>query len=248
LLQLRTAVADRGDITIATSGVRHTTSLVNSRINRAIQRWFNMIAEAGDDTNLQSERNATQTSTTRDANNWAPYQYITLPTTAMLIRGIDIWDGNTPIPMMTADEAERDDAQLASLFAATQATGMPVFYRIGGINAAGASIIQIFPWADAVYTMDVRFIPALEDLSNDSDAVDFIAGGEEWVINDAVMQSKMTDGLSGTADMSTIVGWNEKIEKDLRFMLACRGTTRRQDTVGRREMLKRISVGGWRLP
>lgn len=246
LSALRTAVSDRGDITISASG-RHTAARVNARINRAIQRWLLMMAESGDDTNLQVDRNLTQTSTTRDANNWAPYQYITLPAGAVFIRGIDVWSGTTPITMMTCDEAERNDGQLSTLFGGSGVTGMPVFYRIGGTNAAGANIIQIFPWADAVYTMDVRYIPAHEDLSGDNDAIDFIAGGDEWVVNDVVMQSKMNDGISGTADMSTIIGWNKEIEKDLRFMLACRGTTRRQDTSGRREMLKRLSVGSWRF-
>lgn len=248
LLQLRDGVADRGDLVIAASGVRHTTTLVNARINRAIQRWLLMVAEAGDDTNLKTSRVSTATSTTRDANNWAPYQYIEAPTSCQLIRGMDVWSNNTPIPMMTCDEAERDDPQMAGLWWANGQTGMPVFYRQGGTNASSAAIIQIFPWANAVYTIDVRYIPAHVDLTSDSHTIDFIGGGEEWVINDAVMQSKMTDFVSGTADMSALMSWNKKIEDQLNFMLACRGVTRRQDTVGRRDMLRRMSVGGWRIP
>ncbi len=248
LLQLRTAVADRGDISIATSGVRHTTSLVNDRLNRAIQRWLLMIADAGDQTNLKTTRTATATSTTRDAANWAPYQYVAQPSGLLYLVGMDIWSNNTPIAMMKGDEMERNDAQLSNLWWSNGATGMPVFYRLGGINASGTSLIQISPWADAVYTVDVRYIPAHTDLSQDGDTIDFIAGGEEWVVNDAVMQSKITDGISGTADLSAIISWNREIEKDLRFTLACRGVHRKQDTVDRREMLKRMSVGGWRIP
>lgn len=248
LSQLRDGVADRGDIVISASGTRHTTALVNARLNRAIQRWLLMIAEAGDQTNLKTARTSTATSTTRDANNWAPYQYVAQPSNLLYLVGMDIWSNNTPIAMMPADELERDDAQLANMWWANGATGMPVFYRLGGINASGSSLIQVTPWADAVYTVDIRYIPAHVDLSQDSDTIDFIAGGEEWVINDAVLQSKVTDGISGTADLSVITGWNAKIEQELRFTLACRGVHRRQDTVSRREMLKRMSVGGWRIP
>lgn len=243
LQQLLDGVADRGDFTIAASG-RHTTTTVTARINRSIQRWLLMVCEAGDDTNLKTVRTATTVSTVRDTSNWAPNQYVAQPAGLLHIRGIDVWSNNTPIPMAPADESERDDAQLAAIWLGS-VTGMPVFYRIGGTNQAGANLIQIFPWADAVYTVDIRYIPAHVDLTTPAtDTIDFIAGGEEWVINDVVLQSKITDGL----DASMLVGWNAKIEKELFFMLACRGHSRREDTVGRREMLKRMAVGGWRIP
>lgn len=247
LQQLLDGVSDRADVNIAASGVRHTTALVTTRINRAVQRWLLMAAESGDDTNLLSFRTATATGTTRDANNWQPNQYVALPNGCMFIRGIDVWNGVTPLAMLRVDELERDDAQLANTWWIAGGTGMPVFYRMGGTNAAGANIVQVFPWANAIYTIDIRYLPALTDLVNPTDVVDFIAGGEEWVINDAAAQTLRNDGLAASAEYAACIADNQKLEDQLRFMLACRGTIRKVDQRERRRILRALSVGPWRL-
>lgn len=247
LQQLRDGVADRGDIDVQTSGVRHTTALVDARINRAIQRWLLMVAESGDDTNLLTSRTTTSTGTTRDAANWAPNMYVAQPASCQLVRGLDIWNGSIPLAMMPIDELERDETQLASAWWATRTTGLPCFYRLGGKNANGDSLIQIFPWADGAYTVDIRYIPAHVDLVNGSDTIDFIGGGEEWVINDATIQSLLNDGLGGHPNIAQMRGDNAKLEEDLRFLLACRGGVRKVDTRGRRRLLQFLSHGPWRL-
>lgn len=248
LQQLLDGVSDRADINIATSGVRHTQAKVTDRINRSVQRWLLMVAESGDDTNLKSSRTTTSTSTTRDSNNWAPNQYVALPSGAVLIRGMDVWvNATSPVAMLRVDELERNDAQMATTWWLSGGIGMPVFYRVGGINQAGSNLIQIFPWADAVYTIDIRYIPALTDLSGLSDTVDFICGGEEWVINDVAMQTLISDGLAGGAEMGAIAAMNRKLEDELKFTLACRGGLRKVDTRERRRYLQSLSGSPWRL-
>src|SRR5262245_61503453 len=91
LQQLIDAVSDRADVVPAASGVRHTTAMVIDRINRAIQRWKLIVAEAGDDADLLTVRTTTNASSVRDAANWAPQQYLVQPTGLMHLRGIDIW-------------------------------------------------------------------------------------------------------------------------------------------------------------
>ncbi len=225
LTQLRDALADRADVSVAASGVRDTHTVVDARINRAIQRWKLMVAESGDDTFLLTSRTATSASTTRDAANWAPCMYIAQPTAMLFVRGIDIWDGETPIEMMAVDEAQRNVGH-ALQFDGSGGTGFPVFYRVGGTNNAGSQIIQLFPWADGAYTIDVRYIPAHVDLTTGSDTVDFIAGGEEWVVNDAAMQTLISDGLAGSAAFGACLQWNQKLEAELRFATACRNRPR----------------------
>jgi len=252
LQQLLDGVADRADVNVAASGVRHTNALVTLRLNRAIQKWKTLVAEAGDDTGLVTTRTATATSTVRDANNWAPYQYVAQPTGCMLIRGIDIWTGNTPIAMMGIDELERNDASIMSNWwggSGTQ-TGMPVFFRLGGTNAGGASLIQVFPYADAVYTVDVRYIPAHTDLSASSDlstAIEFVCGGEDWVELSAAMETLRNDGLTGTAEYQSMAGEQMRVQDHMAFTLACRGKVRKMDTRERRRQLQALSVGPWRL-
>jgi hypothetical protein len=246
-------VADRADLSIAASGVRHTNALVTARINRSIQKWKRMVAEAGDDTWLVTTRTVTSTSTTRDAANWAPYQYIAQPTGCMLMRGIDVWSGQTPIGMLPLDELERNDATNFSNWWGNGGTqrGMPVFYRRGGTNAAGSPLIQIFPYADAVYTVDVRHIPVHTDLSATSDlstAIEFTCGGEDWVELDAALESLRTDGLVETGAYQDMRVDRDRAKADMQFTLACRGTLRKMDTKERRRELMELAHGPWRLP
>lgn len=244
LTQLQDALAERADIAIAASGVRDTTSIVNTRLNRAIQRWLLMVAESGDDANLKTVRTATATSQTRDAANWAPCQYVAQPSGLLFVRGIDIYAGSTAVSMQEISEGERNMFAMTDEWLADGKTGTPVFYRLGGINAAAASLIQIFPWADAVYTVDLRYIAAHTDISTGSDTIDFVAGGEEWVVNDAALQTLLADGLAGTATYSAMMGMNAQIERDMRFTLGKRSTIRKSDTKGRRAELERIANGG----
>lgn len=245
LTQLRDGVADRADVTVAASGCRHTHTVVDARINRAIQRWLLMCAEAGDDTRLKINSTVTATSSTADANGWEPRQYVALPTDFMLLRGIDALDGTEPIELMPVEELERNDTERLSSYLYADSTGFPVGYRIGGYRASdSAQIVQVFPKADAVYTVKLRYIPVHTDLTTGSDTIDFIAGGEEWVINDAAAQTLRADGMAGNPEVAAMYAENRVLESKLAFLVASRGGTaarRKLDTRGRRRaLLQRI--------
>lgn len=252
LQQLIDAVAERCDVITGASGVRETHAKLTARLNRSIQKWKRMVAEAGDDTNLLTTRTATATSQTRDATNWAPYQYIALPTACMLVRGIDIWSGNSAIAMMRLDELERNDGALFADWVGTSAhTGMPVFYRIGGTNNAGTQLIQLFPYADAVYTVDVRYVPAHTDLDAVDDLgteIEFICGGEEWVELDASLETlriaSMADAAPGM--FQSMRADRAEVARDMQFTLASRGAIRKVDTKERRRVLQALSTNPWR--
>lgn len=248
LQYLMDSVADRADIKIGASGTRHTTAKVTDCINRAIRRWKLWMAEAGDDADLVTKRVQTNPSATRDATNWAPQMYLTQPQPAdfpfALLRGMDIWATPTrPVAMMPVDDAERDDAFRGWLNSG--GTGMPVFYRLGGATAS-APLIQIFPWANAVYDVDIRYIPVWVDKTNPSDLVEFIMGFDEWVVNDAAVQSLITDGQGAGAAAQMCRAWNEKMEQDFRFTLAKRSPIRKVDTRERRRELMQWANPAWR--
>lgn len=246
LTQLRDGVADRADVSVAASGVRHTHTTVDARINRAIQRWLLLCAQAGDDTRMKVSATATATSATADANNWEPRQYVALPSDFMLLRGIDVFDGTERVEMMPVEELERNDTERFTWLYA-DSTGFPVGYRIGGIRASdSAQIVQIFPRADAVYTVHIRYVPVHTDLTSGSDTVDFVAGGEEWVINDAAAQTLRADGMAASAEVAFMVQENARLERELRLLLASRGGSaarRKVDTRDRRRAL--LQRGRW---
>lgn len=252
LQQLIDAVADRADLTYAASGTRHTTQLLVNRVNNAIQRWCELLAEAGDDARMITTRTSTNSSSTKDAANWAPQQYISQPTGLMRVRGIDVFtETNRPLPMFPVDELERDDAFRFWAWWQKGGTDMPVFYRLGGTNAAGSKLIQIFPWADKTYTIDIRYIPNWVDLTTSggdlATAIDFELGGDEWVVNDAAIASLSKDG-PGIAQMrAEFRGWNQELESKMKFELACRSPVNKIDTRERRRELLTRASRLWRL-
>lgn len=244
LQNLRDGVAEVADVTVAASGVRHTNAVVDMRINRAWMRWYKMLAESGDDTYLKSATLTTTNSTTTVNGSRPQNQWITIADTIMLIRGCDIYSGNTSIPMLPADFLERDDA--ASLRASWQSgmTGFPTFYRmgslsIGGVTVQPGSVIEIFPWADNAYRIDLWYIPGPLNLTNPSDTLECVSSGDEWIINDAAMQTLRTDGLADSPAFSALAAANAKLEAEMRYTLACRGQVRKVDTFGIRNALKR---------
>jgi hypothetical protein len=240
LQQLRDGVADRGDLNVADTGVRHTWAKVDARINTAIQRWLLMQYEAGDRTNVARVPVTTSVSSTRGASNWAPREYIALPSGYMVIDALDIYpNGNSqaPIAMMDVDSLERNDALAVGRWWSTGATGTPVFYRKAGTQA-GSELVLIYPWADAVYNVDIYAVPSHVDLDDAADSLDFVCGGEKWVVNQATMDSLDSDGLSGHAIMPRLMRECVELERELAFTMAKRGVARKIDTWAQRRSLR----------
>lgn len=228
--ELEDAVKTRADI-VAGSGQRWTTAKLQSAIGRSLKKWAQLLVDAGDDTNLKIARVQTSPSSTISADGWAPRQYIAQPAGLFSVRGIDIYPtGNDePISMLTFDEAERNDRSLRGYWWNDVNTGMPRFYRLGGMDGS-ASLIQLYPWADGIYTCDIRYIPALPtDLGSTS--YDFVCGGEEFVILDAAMQILVPDGRAGTAEyIAGLREEREQVKQEVTAALSRRGSFRRRDT------------------
>lgn len=242
--QLEELVASRADVVVGTG--RWTTAMLSSIISVSLKKWNRLLADAGDDLNLKIQRVTTSPSSTIGAEGWAPRQYIVAPDSCMEIRGIDIYPtGNdAPLSMMTFDEAERNDARYQGSWWAEQNTGIPIYYRQGGSTPAATNIIQIYPWADGVYTCDIRYLPAFPTALA-STSYDFILGGEEFVILDAAMRILERDGRAGTPEF--LAGLREErtlVEADILIGLARRSVTRRRDTWLERRNL--ASLARWR--
>lgn len=249
LEDLRCDVGDRADVHVSASGTRHTYDKIHRRINRAIQRWRLLCATAGDDTYMKVATVTTSSSSTPDAAGWAPRQYIAQPSDFAWLRGMDIFEGSEPIEMLTLEELERNDFDRGLSWGISDGLGIPVAYMLGGTNAAGSSLIQIFPKADGVYTIRLRYLPVHTDITEPTDTVDFIFGGEEWVINDAALQTLRSDGLAGSAEAQACAAENTKLERELSFAVSARrgGAQRRIDTRGRRRALLAFARSGLRL-
>lgn len=244
--ELEEAVRTRADIIVG-SGARWTTTKLQPVITRSLKKWAQLLVDAGDDTNLKIHRTQTNPSATLSADNWTPNRWIDQPVGMFAVRGIDIYlQGNTtPLSMQTFDEAERNDRSLRGAWWSEQNIGQPLFYRIGGTDddAPERNIIQIYPWADAVYTCDIRYIPAMPPVGAGT-SYDFVCGGEEFVILDAAMQLMVPDGKAGTAEyLAGMREERERVEQNILMALGRRASFRRHDSWLERRALRSTS---WR--
>lgn len=247
LAQLRADVCDRADITDGLTTGRHTTANLNRRINQAIQQFVRLVTECGCTWYIKQASGTTSSSSTADTTGWAPRDYIALPSDFYHLEGIDITTGGTTVPMLDFMMLERNLFKIAPAWLATGGAGMPIFYKVGGINQAGANVAKIIPSSDGVYPYVIWYLGIPTDLSNDSDTFDFIAGYEEWVVNRAVMDSMLRDGAQ-TPVYSACAAENAKFEADMRYQFAAiAGPGRRIDAKALRARMIQLSRGDWRI-
>src|ERR1700753_1863525 len=140
---LRAAVVARADIVDGGTTGRHTTAQLNGYINDAIQEFRRLVTECGVSWFIKSLAVNTSTSSTPDAANWAPRDYLAMPSDFYHLSGIDITTGGTTAPMLDFIQLERDLFRLAPAWLSVGGSGMPILYKLGGYNAAGSLVAQI---------------------------------------------------------------------------------------------------------
>lgn len=246
--QLRADVCDRADITDGSTTGRHTTANLNRRINQAIQQFVRLVTDAGCTWYVKQTSGTTSTDATADANGWAPRDYISMPSDFYHLEGIDITTGGTTVPMLDYMQLERDLFKIAPAWLATGGAGMPIFYKLGGTNAAGSLVAKIIPSSNAAFAYTIWYLPAPADLVDDNnDKFDGIAGYEEWVVNRAVMDSMLRDNAQ-TPVYAACAAENAKLEARMKFEFAsAAGPGRRIDSKALRSRMIQLSRGDWRI-
>lgn len=248
LAQLRADVCDRADITDGGTTGRHTTANLNRRINQAIQQYRRLITDCGVDTYIVPYATTTNTSATADANGWAPRDYLALPNDFYHLQGIDIQTGGTTVPMLDFMQLERNLFKIAPAWLASGGAGMPIFYKLGGFNAAGSRLVKIIPSADNSYNAVVWYLPVPADLVADGDTFDGLAGYEEWIVNRAAMDSLLRDGGQTVPVYAALAAENAKLEAEMVFTFATQaGAGRRVDSKALRNRMVQLSRGDWRI-
>lgn len=244
LAQLRADVCDRADIVDGSTTGRHTTANLNRRINEAVQQFMRLVTRCGSPLYLKQSAVSTATSATVDAANWAPRDYLAMPSDFYHLVGIDVTDGQNTIPMQDFMTLERNLYRDMPSWLAGTLVGRPVAYQLGGTNAAGSRVAKIIPGADAVYACTLWYLPVVADMSGDSDTFDGIAGFEEWVVNRAVMDSLIRD--RETSGFQLAAAENVKLEKDMAWQFATMaGPGRKVDAYAQRRRTAFLARNGW---
>jgi hypothetical protein len=170
LLQLRTEVRDRGDL----SSDRHTDAQVTRYINQSIAELYDIILEVTDDYWLESDDVTVSSGTATYALSGLTYDFY-------LLKGIDVQDGSTWRPLRRFNFSERNQNQTGS------AEKWSTRYRIMGSN------IRLRPTPQWSGTIRVWYIPVPTELSADGDTFDGVSGWEEYVIVDSIIKARVRD-------------------------------------------------------
>lgn len=248
LAELRTDVCDRADIVDGGTTGRHTSARLNRYINQSIQRYRSFVIEAGG-TDYFMKRTGLltlSTSQTRDAAGWAPYMYAPLPADFLDLIGVDIIINGQVTTLQQFERAERNMFRASPNWAVGVGTGQPVFFRVGGLNAAGLQVLQLIPFTDSAYQYEILYVPVLADLAQDADTFDGIAGWEEFVTNDAALAALINDGGTNVALQGAIMQDRDDTQKKMTFRIATMGgPARRVNTEDARRLSWAIARGEW---
>lgn len=246
LSDLRADVCLRADIVDGATGGRHPSTEINRYINQAIQRFRRLVTDCGNPYYRALSLATTSTDSTPDANNWAPRDYLALPTDFYHLIGIDITTNGTTVNMMPYAELERNMFKFAPAWLASGGVGMPVFFSLGGQNAAGARIVKIIPSASNAYPVQMWYLPIATDLVNDTDLFDGVAGYEDWVVNRAAMDALLRDNNPGRYQL--LAAENAALQQKMTLEFAnTDGPGRRLDSKAIRQRLMWLSRGDWRV-
>lgn len=244
LAQIRADVCYMADISDGGTTGRHTTANLNRRINEAVQQFTRLVTDAGSPTYLKQSVVNTSTSATVDANNWAPRDYLALPSDFYHLVGVDLTIGGSTISLQDFMTLDRNMFRDAPSWLTNNGVGRPDSYQLGGSNAAGSRILRIIPSADAVYSCVIWYLPAPADLVADGDTFDGIAGFEDWVVNRVVMDAMGRD--SNATPYQVAQTENAKLESDMAFQFAkAAGPGRKVDARLMRQRNSRFGRDGW---
>lgn len=245
LAQLRADVCYRGDFVDGGSGGRHSSANLNRLINQAIQEFRRQVTEAGCDVYIAQSATTCGTSATPDASNWAPRDYLALPSDFYHLKGVDISLNGTTVAMMDFAQIERNIFKQIPSWLSNSGVGMPVMYKLGGFNAAGARVVKVIPSADSAYPCVIWYLPVPPDLAQDSDTFDGIAGYEDWIVNRAAAYALARDQASQPMYQALMLE-NAKLEQKMALEFATsNGVLHRVDTKALRNYLEQVSRGNF---
>jgi hypothetical protein len=179
LAQLRGDVEYQGSIAGLVAGGRHPPDNVTRLINQSWQRWRLKVSQVA---KLQRFLvTATGTLTPGAVSADEPYTQLTHSLTDVVwIRQVALTVNGEVYQM------EEVDSDAIGEYGSHPTT--PCVW-----TSEDETTLLFMPPADAAYGYSVRYLPAATDLSADGDTVDGIAGFEDWIVFDALMNMMVRD-------------------------------------------------------
>ena len=160
--------------------------------------------------------------------------FFTMPTDLVRTYGIDVSVGGKWRELFPFQFAERNNFEDS----VWQSTGVPMYFR-----ERDADTIDILPTPDASYSYRIWYLPTGDDLNEDSDSFDGIAGWEDWPVHNAAM-TVITRDKDIHGNFVLVQSELGRIEQRIKAEAGKRhvpAATRRLDTRGRRQEVARAN-------
>lgn len=185
LLQLRNAVRKRCLIEAETD--LFPDALLTEWVNESIQDFRVELSNADVEFYLTS---ASGTLTTGVLSGMA-HGSVPLPDDAHAVYGLQLQVSDRIVNVLPMSFGQRNDFQ-----SGTEKTGVPNGFHVtnigtesnSGTPAVGDGTIILSPAPDSAYPYTLWYLPAWEDLVDDDDLFNSIAGGDQWVIWDVCIK------------------------------------------------------------
>jgi hypothetical protein len=155
--------------------LRHTDADLLIVINQSIQRFREMVSDAGFSYYLTPSAAASFTTGATSPYAFKVLDIASLSPTAVRIYGIDVTVSGAIHSLDAVDFAERNKYQYSD----GPSTGVPVAFSMYSDTK-----VAILPPPDATYAYTIWYLPQVTELSAGSDTFDGKAGWEEWIVWD----------------------------------------------------------------
>lgn len=226
VLELEGIIRDLADCEPA-PGTRHTSTMIRTHMNASWQALRAMVSDKGDPIYV---RNVT-VSTGVGPDTGKAYGLLAMPVSAVRIQAIDLVVSGTHIRELKP--ASFNDRNV--LFNSGIRTGVPERFSLFDIGAeSGASVgngwIGLFPAPNAVFAVNIYYLPAWTDITNDGYVFHGLEGWDDWVAQDVVMKLTEKDNdMQACAQIAAAM----KAEAEKRVLAACNNMQRVAPAVGR---------------
>jgi len=210
LEHLRDDVRDRADLPPSSANnARWSDERLTRYINQAAQRYVVMACEAGHERWLKRTTRTTSVSSTAVASGWAPRDLLFLPDDFYQLRGIDITAAGSTASMMPFEREERNlfqDYPAWWTWWTNGGTGVPIFYRLGGMSGETSTVTAEFTNPDWVDPANVTIEVSTTSWMTVSDEVT-IEGGGRYEVSAIVDETHVTlvEASPGSAPAAVVV-------------------------------------------
>ncbi len=229
LAQLRADIAAQADFTIGSAG-RYTSAILNRFINQSIQRFRERLSTEG------STHFLVAASGTLTPGATSPYQFNVLDLSAVspsLVRtfGVDVTLQSTSV----IRSLSHTPFTMRSDYGGPQMRGEPLAWAHFQTRK-----IAIMPSPQQAYPYTVWYLPVLDDLVQDSDTFDGVAGWEDYIVWDVVCRMITRDQYQDSYPLAS--GERDRIWADIlrsaTKVSAAGGAHIGRDTMGQRGLLR----------